>query len=43
MKIYETPTVELLRFSVCDVLTASNGTPLIPYSWFEENAQEQEL
>ena len=43
MKKYETPKVELMELSESDVLTASNGTPFLPYSWFEENASEQEL
>ena len=43
MKVYETPHIETLSLSECDVLTASNGTPLLPYSWFEENAQEGEI
>lgn len=43
MKKYETPKVELMELSESDVLTASNGTPIIPYSWFEENVNEQEL
>ena len=43
MKNYETPKAELLELTESDVLTASNGTPLLPYSWFEDNANEHEL
>ena len=43
MKKYETPKVELMELSASDVLTASNGTPFLPYSWFDENSGEQEL
>jgi hypothetical protein len=43
MKAYETPKFEVVSLTECDILTASNGTPLLPYSWFEENADEQEL
>ncbi len=39
MKNYETPEIELVDLSECDILTASNGTPLLPYSWFEENSE----
>ena len=40
---YETPEISLLTLSECDILTASNGTPLLPYNWFEENSNEGEL
>ena len=30
MKNYETPKMELMELSECDILTASNGTPLLP-------------
>ena len=43
MKVYEIPKIEVLTVSEYDILTASNGTPLLPYSWFEESASEQEL
>lgn len=43
MKDYQAPKIEVLSLGEGDVLTVSNGTPLIPYSWFEENANEQEL
>ena len=43
MKAYETPKIEALTLSESDVMTASNGTPFLPYSWFDENADEQEL
>ena len=40
MKNYETPKMELVELSECDILTASNGTPLLPYTWFEEGESE---
>lgn len=43
MKVYETPKIEALSLDECDILTASNGTPLLPYSWFDENTNESEL
>ena len=43
MKTYETPKIELVELSQNDILTASNGTPFLPYSWFQDNAEEQEL
>ena len=43
MRVYETPHIEALLLSECDILTTSNGTPLLPYSWFEENADEGEI
>ena len=43
MQNYESPIIEISEITACDVLTASNGTPFLPYSWFEENASEQEL
>ena len=43
MKNYEPPKMELMELSECDILTASNGTPLLPYNWFEENSNEGEL
>ena len=43
MKNYETPKMELVELSENDILTASNGTPLLPYNWFEENASEGEI
>ena len=43
MKAYETPKIEALALADMDILTASNGTPLLPYSWFEDNANEHEL
>ena len=43
MKAYETPKIEALTLSESDVLTASNGTPFLPYSWFDENSGEKEL
>ena len=43
MKNNETPKMELMELSECDILTASNGTPLLPYNWFEENSNEGEL
>ena len=43
MKNYETPKMELMELSECDILTASNGTPLLPYSWFDENKDEREI
>ena len=43
MKAYETPEIEALTLSESDVLPASNGTPFLPSSWFDENADEQEL
>ncbi len=33
---YETPTVEVVSLSDSDILTASNGTPLLPYDLFDE-------
>ena len=43
MKVYETPKIEDIALGENDILTASNGTPLLPYSWFEDNANEHEL
>ena len=43
MKVYETPKIEDIALGESDILTASNGTPLLPYSWFEDNANEHEL
>ncbi len=43
MKNYETPKMELMELSECDILTASNGTPLLPYNWFDETLDEGEL
>ena len=43
MKNYETPKMELVELSESDILTASNGTPLLPYNWFEENSSEGEI
>ncbi len=37
MKNYETPTMEWMELSECDILTASNGTPLLPYEWQEDD------
>ena len=41
--VYQTPEIEVFAFFECDILTASNGTPLLPYSWFEENTNEGEI
>lgn len=43
MKNYETPILEVVELSTEDILTASNGTPLLPYNWFEENSNEGEI
>ena len=43
MKVYQTPEIEVLTLLDSDILTASNGTPLLPYSWFEENTSEGEI
>ena len=43
MKTYEAPEMEVIALADTDILTASNGTPLLPYSWFEDNANEHEL
>ena len=43
MKNYETPTLLVVELAQSDILTASNGTPLLPYNWFEENANEGEI
>ena len=40
---YETPEISLVTLSECDILTASNGTPLLPYNWFDANLNEGEL
>ncbi len=40
---YETPAICILSLSECDILTASNGTPLLPYNWFDETLDESEL
>ena len=40
MKNYETPKMELVELSECDILTASNGTPLLPYTGCEEGEGE---
>lgn len=42
MEKYQTPRVELVELAECDVLTSS-GTPLIPYSRFEDYVNEHEL
>ncbi len=36
MKTFEMPVIELEKFSVEDVVTLSNETPLLPFSWEEE-------
>ena len=43
MKAYKINKIEALTLSESDVLTASNGTPFLPYSRFDENSGEQEL
>ena len=43
MKDYETPKIEDIALGESDILTASNGTPLLPYDWFGENSNEREI
>lgn len=43
MKKYNTPQIILVELSGSDVLTASNGTPLLPYNWFDEDSEEEKI
>lgn len=40
MKYFETPEIKILRFSIEDILTASNDLPFVPFSVRTEDELE---